>query len=532
MPRGLIAFVLHAHLPYVRHLEQWELVEERWFHEAVADAYLPLIDMLFHLVDEGIEPHLTLSISPTLASMLSDPALTLRTEEYLGAQVELLEDETARSNREGDEARSEVLCFYQKRLERLTGLRRALGGDLIEALGALEEAGAVELMTSAATHAYLPLIEAIPGALESQIRLGLECHSRLFGRRPAGFWLPECGWEPSLESALRHAGVRYLVVETHGLTHAEPQPPFGVRAPLLTPGGLAAFGRDPECSKQIWSATEGYPADPVYREFFRDLGWERPAAELGRLRPPPEGEPLPTGLKLHRITGPTQAKELYRPAEAAARAREHARHFVESRLNQAEEARQDMDRPPLMVAPFDAELFGHWWFEGPLFLEEVIRRIDGDPDGLELITLGEDLARWPRVRRAMPAASSWGEGGSSEVWLSGDALWIHRRLHALGRRLAEARRTSEEADGLQRRALAQATREHLMAQASDWPFLVRAATARAYAEGRAERHLSRTAELLDRLERKEIDEEVLGRFEEECPIFPWLDPSVADDDSH
>jgi len=137
---------------------------------------------------------------------------------------------------------------------------------------------------------------------------------------------------------------------------------------------VAAFGRDPDSSKQVWSADEGYPGDFWYRDFYRDIGFD---LDYDYVRPylPPTGQRIHTGLKYHRITGKTDQKEPYDPERARSRVQEHADHFVETRLGQVAWLARQMERPPIVVCPYDAELFGHWWFEGPWWLEMVFRRL-------------------------------------------------------------------------------------------------------------------------------------------------------------
>jgi len=530
MPRGLIALVLHAHLPYVRHRSQ-QKPEGRWLFEALTESYLPLVDVLLRLVHDRVEARVALSVSPTLASMLRDPLLMGRYGNHLDELCELLVREERRARRQpaGGPDLLPLVRFYQQRVARACRLWDALACDLVGGLVALEEAGAVELLTSAATHAFLPHHAASPGLVEAQVGLGMEHHELLFGRRPRGCWLPECGYEPGLEALLQAQGVGYFCVDTHGLTHADPAPRLGVRAPVVCPGGqVACFGRDPACSKQIWSATEGYPADPWYREFFRDICSERTAEELGGLAAPTEtGEGwFPTGLKYHRITGATEEKALYEPAAAAARVRVHARHFIRSREAAVRAGGAEADGPPrLMVAPFDAELFGHWWLEGPLFLEEVLRGLGsgGHPD-LELVTPSQYLDRWPRLVEAAPSASSWGDGGYGKVWLDSSTAWIQRQLQVLGRRLLRVvGERGDGAAGVVRRALEQTLRELLLAQASDWPFLIRAGTARDYAEARVRSHLEQVGALLEPVASEQVDESELARLEQDNPLFPGLD---------
>jgi 1,4-alpha-glucan branching enzyme len=523
MPKGLIALVLHAHLPHVRHVDR-HVAEERWLFEALTESYLPIIASLMRLYEEGIRARVTVSISPTVASMLGDGLLRKRYEEHLAHLMSLLDRERSRSR--GEPKLAPIVEMYKAHTARAKGLWDALDGDVIGAFTALEAAEVLELITTSVTHAYLPLLR--PRELVSaQISLGLESHEQLFGRRPSGFWLPECGYEPGVEKVLAELGVKYTFIDTQGLVDANPSPRHGVHAPaLFTEAPVACFARDPECSKQVWSATDGYPADVVYREFFRDVVSERTQDELGDyFYDVSDSTPWrPTGLKYHRITGSTEDKALYDPRAAVARVVEHAEHFVEARRRQTRRLASTMKGPPLVVAAYDAELFGHWWFEGPLFLEAVIRRIASQPEELELVTPSDFMRRWPTAQVMQPAASSWGEGGYSQVWLSDENAWVHGELHDVGAwALSLIGSVENDDESLRRWALEQALEELLLAQASDWPFLIRTGTSRAYAENRLEGHLETARAFLRQAESGDVDERGLARLEKESGMFSGVD---------
>ena len=420
-------------------------------------------------------------------------------------------------------------AYHARRVARAARVWDAIDRDVVSALVALEGAGSVELIASAATHSYLPLL-ASASAVRAQVSLGVELHRLLTGRRPAGFWLPEQGYASGLDEILAEHGVDYFLLESHGLEHASPAPTCSVHAPVVCPSGVAAFGRDPSCSKQVWSATEGFPGDPVYRERYRDAGFELPDDVLGPLAPPPGAGPLATGLRYWRVTGPTEAKEPYDPDAAYGRAEQHAAAFVEARRRQVAELAPAMDRAPVVLAPYDAELFGHWWGEGPWFLEAVARRVAAVGAELRLSTPSDVLDEAPRAEAVRPAPSSWGDGGYSEVWLDEASRWVHVGIHGVAGRLSRAAGRFRRAEGLVRRALDQAARELLLAQASDWTFLVRAGTARAYAEERAGGHLDRALELVGEVEAGLVREAALGRAEAESPIFPWIDHRIFCDE--
>jgi 1,4-alpha-glucan branching enzyme len=493
---GHVALVLHAHLPYVRHPEHARPIEERWLFEALWEAYLPLVDLLSRLARAGVRTGLTVSVSPPLAAMLADDLLRARFWDHLERLAGLAASESAR--RRDDPSFGPVLAFYERRLAAVRDTWQRIGGDLVGALAAHAAEGRIELLTTTATHAYLPGLLASRGApsVRAQLRLGLRSFERLSGHRPRGLWLPECAYDPRFQGDLAAAGVRYTVLDAHGLTLAWWRPPLGVHAPVIAPSGVVFFARDPEASRDVWSRQAGYPGDPSYREFYRDLGFDLPAEHL-QGETGPEGTRLMTGLKLHRITGPGPEKEPYHPGAAGDRAREHAAHFVAAREATLRSLPRCPPLSPLVVAPFDAELFGHWWFEGPLFLEHVLRALDASAraGGVESTTLGGYLERFPDASLAEPAASSWGEGGFGEVWTGPEAARLWRHVHHTERLVVDATQQRRGADGLAGRALDQAIRELLLLEASDWAFMLRRREMVEYAEGRVRAHVHRAQRL-------------------------------------
>ena len=526
MARGYLALVLHAHLPFVRHPEHPSFLEERWLFEAITECYLPLLAVFERLVADGVAFRVTLSLSPTLVGMLRDDLLQRRYLAHLDRMLALVQGEVVRTR--GDGHLHPVACLYRDAWrdarDRFEG---RYGRDLTRGFERLESAGALELITCAATHAYLPLLRREPGSVRAQVRVALDSHAGCFGRRPAGFWLPECGYYAGLETALAAAGIRYFFVETHGLLNASPRPRAGVYAPVRCPNGMAVFGRDPETSRRVWSADTGYPGDEWYRDFYRDIGLDLPVEALGPYLPEGEGRAF-TGLKYYRVTDRAEPKAPYEPARAADRVRVHAEDFVRHCLATVAARAGTPDRPPVITAPYDAELFGHWWFEGPQWLEQVIRLADRDSAGLALLTPSDYLARHPEAETVTPSTSSWGDRGYSEYWLNEGNDWIYPHLHRAARlmtRLAAAH-LDEPAETLAGRALRQAGRALLLAQASDWAFVMRTGAAVDYAHQRIRDHLARFHYLAAGLEASNIDPQRLAALEEMDRIFPAIDPSA------
>ncbi len=516
---GRVALLLHAHLPYVRHPEHPEFLEERWFFEALSETYLPLLEVLATIARERLAAKFTLSLSPPLLNMLADDVLLARYERHVERLLRLAELETHRAAT--DPLLRQAARFH---LERLSRLRLAFleqwRRDLPEAFGAFQEQGLLELITCAGTHPVLPLLGS-PTALRLHIDLAVAEYRRFFGgRRPAGLWLPECAYQPGVEQTLRAAGIRWFVVDAHGLINAHPRPVYGVYAPVLTPAGVAAFARDPESSRQVWSAAEGYPGDPWYRDFYRDVGYETPPPILRTVWPAAIG--TPTGLKFWRVTARSGPKAPYERSKALERVEVHAAHFVAARYAQAENLARSMRTVPIIVCPYDAELFGHWWFEGPDWLLAVLRRLAATP-GLRAATPSEDLEARPVVQGAVPAASSWGEAGYHEVWLAPQNDWIYPQLDAAGARLEALARRHPGARPLVRRALTQALRALLIAQASDWAFMMSRETTAAYGVERTTTMLARCHALCDQVERGTLLENEVESSEAHDPLFPFLD---------
>jgi 1,4-alpha-glucan branching enzyme len=385
--------------------------EERWLHEAVLDCYLPLLDVL----ERSPKGRLTLSVTPVLAAMLDHGPARERSRAFI---------EMAR-----------IASTGWHRDAATTALKSFDRGPIIERLAALARDGTIELITSGVTHGFLPLLMGVPAAARAQIALGVEAHRRMFGAEPGGFWLPECGYCEGLDRLLADCGVRYIFVDSHAVGSTV----RGTAAPVYLPSGVAAFARDVTASEQVWSSRVGYPADFVYADFHHRID----------------------GQRVLRITG-SEPKEPWDPDVALQRATEHAAHFIESRRDGTE----------LQVAPYDAELFGHWWLEGPTFLEQVLQ------SGL-LTTPSAVLAAEPTLQTLQLPFSSWGRAGTAEVWLGPHNAWMWPHLH----------RAAEEMMQLKGPIADAALPELLLAQASDWPFLIDAKTSAGFAHEQFEQHL-------------------------------------------
>jgi 1,4-alpha-glucan branching enzyme len=527
---GSLALILHAHLPFVRHPEHEEFLEEDWLFEAITETYLPLLGMMQRLVGDEVPFQLTMTVTPTLCAMLQDSLLRDRYVRYLDRSIDLAAREMER-NRD-DESVRKLSKFYHASFSDCRRRYLECGGDLLGEFRKLREVGCLEIMASAATHGLLPLLQQSPEAVRAQVLIGCDAYRDAFRADPAGFWLPECAYTPGLEAIMQEANLRWFVVDAHGLMFGEPRPRRAIYAPCYTTAGPAVFARDRDSSRQVWSATEGYPGDPDYRDFYRDIGFDLPLEYLWPGSANSRARQF-TGLKYHRITGLDCTKELYDPALAESAAEAHASHFLEVRRQQMDELRA-LDFDPIVVAPFDAELFGHWWFEGPRFLESFIRQAAhahqdlrltskdayGQKD-FQLTTPTAFLTDHPTQQTISPAASTWGESGHLGVWLDERNSWIYPHLHSAARRMTElARAHVSDSSPTAERVLKQLARELLLAQSSDWAFLLKTGTATHYATKRVTDHLLRFNRLHEQFTTDTLDENFLSNCEGRDNLFP------------
>lgn len=552
MPTGYFSLILHAHLPFVRHPEYPEFLEEDWLYEAITEVYLPLIFIFQSLHDAGVKTRLTMNVSPPLCEMLADELLQTRYTRHLENLLALANKELERTEREAPEFYDVAKMYVENLSASLDLWNDRYDRNLINAFRELQDEGVIEIITCCATHGFLPLIST-PESRRAQVEIAVNNYKKHFGRQPRGIWLAECAYEPGLEDLLKDAGIEYFVSDTHAILYGDPRPRYGVHAPVVCPNGTAVFARDVETSQQVWSAEIGYPGNDLYREFYRDIGWDAP---LDYLKPHlhEDGSRRHLGLKYHRITGrgvPQNHKQPYMPALAREKASENAMHFIGERIKQAKRLRKSFgDQPPLVVSPYDAELYGHWWYEGPQFIDFLFRKLQFDQSDIAVVTPGDFLDSGLPIQVQKPTASSWGEAGYYKVWINEGNSWMYPYQHDAERKMTEyANRYAEDAetegrrdaetqipasrplalspsDTIFARILDQMARELLLAQSSDWAFQIYQGTTVEYSSRRFQSHIHRFDLLSKMLDTGEIDHELLTEIEGRDNIFQEIDHRI------
>ena len=551
--KGYVSFVLHAHLPFIHHPESNDYLEESWLYEAISETYIPLLRNFKKLVDEGVNFRITMSMTPPLLSMLDNKLLQQKYINYLENLIELSEKEIRRTTF-NEKMNNLSKYYYDRYSDDLRLFRDEFNCDLISQFKHFQDIGVLEIITCGATHGYFPILYVNEKTVRAQIAVGVQTYERYFGKKPRGIWLPECGYVPEADKYLREFGVDYAIVESHGVLYANPTPIYGTLAPIVSPQGFTVFGRDMESSRQVWSSINGYPGDYNYRDFYRDIGYE---ADYDYIKPyiAHNGVRVHTGIKYHRITGDTDNKDIYDIQWAKDSAERQAGHFLNSRTEQIENASHYMNKPPIVLCPYDAELYGHWWYEGHYWLYILFKKIYYDECNFELITPSEYMDKYPEIQQCQPCRSSWGANGYSEVWLNPSNDYAHKHLHTAGDRMCElAYKFRDSYDilnnldkqikelkkekkpitsitssskyrntKLQVRALNQAARELLLAQSSDWLFIITNNTMVDYAHRRIKDHIGRFTRLYNELNSGKIDRNFLSEIEEKDCVFPDID---------
>lgn len=520
--KGYVSFVLHAHLPFIHHPESDDYLEEEWLFEAISETYIPLLRNFKKLVDEKVNFRITMSLTPPLLSMLANELLQKKYIHYLKKHIELCEKEVKRTTY--DSRLNELSKYYLNRYsDDLHIFKNIYNCNLINGFKHFQDLGVLEIITCGATHGYFPILYVNENTIRAQIAVGVQTYEKYLGRKPRGIWLPECGYVPEADKYLKEFGIEYIITESHGILYADPTPIYGTFAPIISPTGVVAFGRDMESSRQVWSSINGYPGDFNYREFYRDIGYD---VDYEYIKPyiAHDGVRVNTGIKYYRITGKNCPKDYYNLQWAQDSVEKQAGHFFDSRQKQITDIAPYMHVPPIVLCPYDAELYGHWWYEGPDWLYILFKKIHYDKCNFELITPGEYIDKYPEIQMSTPCRSSWGANGYSEVWLNQTNDYAHRHLHKAGDRMVElAHLFPNEQNELKRFALNQCARELLLAQSSDWLFIITNGTMVDYAKKRIKDHIGRFTKLYYQIKDDKIDKNLLDEIYRKDKIFEDID---------
>jgi 1,4-alpha-glucan branching enzyme len=522
---GSFTFVLHSHLPYVLSHGQWPHGSD-WLNEAAAETYVPLLDVFDRLVDEGLSPKCTVGITPVLMEMLTDEDFKTEFQAHLDRNIEAAATDAEQFARQGEGNLARVADHWRRHFGRIAdSFANRHARDILGAFRRLQDAGHIEVITCSATHGYAPLL-GHDTSIQAQVKMGKRVYERHMGRAPRGAWLAECAYRPRYEWAppfecegapdpcvrkgseefFSESGIKYFIVDTHLLKGGKaagvyierfealqmlwrqyekayrPLPESEERSPLQPhfvksyaeeKDPVAIFVRDPRTGLLVWSGEHGYPGNPAYLDFHK--------------------KHFPGGHRYWAVTdtgADLAAKREYNLGHVEGVPAEQAAHFISVVKEQLAAHLAKTGEPGILTAPFDTELFGHWWFEGPQWLCHVLRGLAKDPE-IELTTCGDYLERNAPVEFIQIPEGSWGEGGHHHIWLNEWTEWVWKSIYkAEAKMQGLAHRYGDHPDSSVQRLLRASARSLLLLQSSDWPFLISTWSARDYAELRVANHAS------------------------------------------
>lgn len=563
-PLGYVTFALHSHLPYVVNHGTWPHGME-WLHEAAAETYLPLLRVCAELEEQGLALKANVNLSPILLEQLAHPVFKDEFPKYLVRKIQAAHKDAEDFAALGQQHMVEVsrfwLHFYELSLRQFDDL----GSNIIRGFQRFYDSGSIEIITCGATHGYFPLL-GTDASIRAQVRTGVETHERYFGRKPRGIWLPECGYRPAgewefpvtpagaspssrhpfyrdgVEQFLSEYGLRFFYVDTHlvdsssrftpyemlaggvpvAMEEASAHPKKNFYRPYYAESPdpaahVSFFTRDPRTSVQVWSGDHGYPGDGSYLEFHKKR-W-------------------PGGNRYWRITGPKTdlgLKEPYDPRIALARTRDHAKHFAHITAETLRNHGNNGAGVPVLTAPFDTELFGHWWFEGPEWLKNVVIELARPESQVKLISCPEYLAQYPPKAYVALPEGSWGAESNNSVWLNEDNAWTWTHIYPAELAVQQIANTGLwHGNEVATRLVKQLCRELLLLESSDWQFLITTKAARDYAEKRFNTHLEQFRALLDTWRRFEVTHKISGEklleleaIELRDFVFPDINPEL------
>ncbi len=512
MHKAQYFLILHAHLPFIKHPEDENFLEELWFYEALSETYIPLLKFLQKIKKENLNFKINISLSPTLLSMLDDNLLKNRFISFLEKRIKLSEKEIIRTK--NNPKLNELAKFYYKFFsDTLKIYTDELQTNIIEKFKKFYQEDIIELFTTSATHAFLPFFEFQPDLVNAQIKIGLKTFQYYFGFSPEGIWIPECGYYDGLDNILLKNNIKYTIVDSHAFLFGKPKPITSIYLPVKTQKGLTLFARDMNLSELIWNAQTGYPGNEYYREFHKDLSSELSYEELKPCTHP-AGFRMNTSIKYYRISDKnSDNKKLYDIKKAQFQTKIDAEDYISKLKTIAEDLISYINIPPVIVTPFDAELFGHWWFEGIDFIYEFAKKLNNNTQLLCTSKLSDYIKKFPPVLNCEPSPSSWGLNGYNEMWLNNRTDWIYPLVHQTGDFYLNliSNISTSSLNKVQEKIILQMGKELLLAQSSDWPFIIRSQTTTKYATFRVKDHIANFYKLYNMYKTNQIDIDYLNK---------------------
>jgi 1,4-alpha-glucan branching enzyme len=477
-----LIFVLNTHMPYAKNKAYPYTTEYCWFLDCMTDTYIPLFSLFEDLGDKEIDFAITISLTPSVLEMMSDPDLCKLYENYIESKIQFLK-ESYKYNVPGIQA---IVGYHLQRFEKCREqLISRWNGNLIGILRKLNITGKIEFITSAISHAYLPLWESKPSSVKWQVSSSIEYFQSIFKKKPSGFWLPECGYFNGLEEILSSMELRYFFTAYDGIIKGTPAPKYDVNLPVLCSNNVAVFGKDWLPHNKIWDEFCGYPGDRDYLNFHSDI---KNIIKTNKNFP---FSNIPS-VHLSAIQYLAKNGAIYNPDVAYNKILAHAKDFAKACSDRFTEISKNIPEEPVIVALFDTEHFGHFWHEGILWLKEFITEVNRSQPCFKLSTPSSYLRREPTLQHVQPSPSSWGYQGYNETWLVDDNHFVYPIIHRFIEEI-EKHVLKNDCSLKFKQAL---LKELWLVQSSDWAFMIQKNSFAEYAKMRIAKHCGNIITLL------------------------------------
>lgn len=472
---------LHSHLPFSLNKGRWPFGEE-WLFEISLSTYLPLLKIFFELKEMNINFHLNIGLTPVLMDQL-------KSQYFVEKFLEYIEIKEKRGKNDYERYKNDLkikltLDHYMIELYELKNLFIKINYDIVDAFKKFQDEGYLEIGTSAITHAYLPLLK-YDFSRELQIKNGVKVYKKYINKEPNIIWLPECAYKPGIEKILKEANIKFFILNYHSLIEESEdvliygkgelkvnlKDKFSTFFLYKTDYGPYALLRNPDTSERVWSRDYGYPGDGDYREFHKKS--ER------------------SGFQYWKITDknlPLDKKDYYDYKKAIEKSKIHAIDFNNNLEKLFIDFNNKYNLNGLIVAAYDTELFGHWWYEGVNFIKELL--ILSNSSKVYKTSNTENLSKIVPTKKGKFIESSWGLGGFHYTWYNSNTIWMWEKIHEVEDKFMKI------SDNIDKKKLNALLKEKFLLESSDFPFLVTTSTAKDYAISRFNEHYNKFIMLL------------------------------------
>ncbi len=494
--------------------------------QAISGTYIPLLNMLRSLENDGVQFQLALVLSAPLCTMLTDPFVQQQYIEWLDKRIDLGHRELERC-RDSVKFCNEVKICLEKVKQDKIDFTEIYGQNLVKHFSEYAKKGYLELLATTGTRMYIPHYSDMPEVLNAQIEIGLYAHKYFFGVPSNGFWLPYLGYVSGVEKVLRNYGIDYTVLDSRSMLFAEPEPKNGIFGPARFENSVVMFGRDPE--SQL-TGLEYFASNPVYRDQNRDIGFDLRPEDLSSFYREGSGR-QPTGFRYwHRGGADIQSDSLenteflYDYEKASEQAELDAAAFLDRKSRRLSEAAGLLDTENVsLVCAYDANILGQQWFEGVYWLEQVIRK--SASAGITCTGFSSLLKKKGSLlsyQKLVPYPASAAGDGYGEQLLDNTNSWMVRYAHKACERMVDLADLFPSETGLKARLLNLGARELLLSLSAEWAEMIHDGTDPAFAARRFKEGIVAFTMVFDSLGSNTVSTEWLTNLEQEHPIFPWM----------